>query len=323
MAKTSNKYTFMDLILEVLREENRPLTAREIWEIANRTGRTSKLGSQGKTPIDTVGATIYWDIKYNDETLFKKVSTWPTKFGLKDIVYSESERDDDKQGPDKCLFNERDLHRLLSSYVYRNEGFACQTKTIMHEKSKKEKQGTTEWLHPDIVGVHFPDGDYSSEVVELQDKLGCKNYKIYSFEMKKDLGFSNIRQCYFQAVSNSSWANEGYLVALEIDDDEEFIRELKRLNNAFGIGIIKLNADNISQSKVVFPSKVSQELDWETIDLLAEKNPDFNIFVKEIALNKQRNNRASIFDEVCETDDSCREYAVSKHIITEIDLASE
>jgi hypothetical protein len=33
--------------------------------------------------------------------------------------------------------------------------------------------------------------------------------------MKKELNFSNLRESYFQAVSNSSWANEGYLVTAE------------------------------------------------------------------------------------------------------------
>lgn len=43
----------------------------------------------------------------------------------------------------------------------------------------------------------------------------------------------------FQAVSNSSWANEGYLVVLQ-EIDSEVLSELRRLNQSFGIGVIKL-----------------------------------------------------------------------------------
>ena len=68
--------------------------------------------------------------------------------------------------------------------------------------------------------------------------------------MKKTLNFTNLREYYFQAVSNSSWANEGYIVALDIDEDDSFLAELKRLNNAFGIGVIKLNAENIIMSNL-------------------------------------------------------------------------
>jgi hypothetical protein len=45
--------------------------------------------------------------------------------------------------------------------------------------------------------------------------------------LKKDLNFSNLRESYFQAVSNFSWANEGYLVAVEIDTDKEFMEPIK------------------------------------------------------------------------------------------------
>jgi hypothetical protein len=31
---------------------------------------------------------------------------------------------------------------------------------------------------------------------------------------------SNVRECFFQAVSNSSWANFGYLVAAEIEGQD-------------------------------------------------------------------------------------------------------
>ena len=42
-------------------------------------------------------------------------------------------------------------------------------------------------------------------------------FKITSYEVKKEINTDyELKKCYFQAVSNSSWANYGYLVALEI-----------------------------------------------------------------------------------------------------------
>ncbi len=313
MAK--RKYTFMDLIIEVLQEEKKPLTTTEIWEIAEKTGKTNKLGSKGKTPIDSVGANLYWDIKYNNNTLFEKVSTRPTKFGLKNIDYSGLEQNDEDSTPRKSPYNERDLHQLLSSFVYRSEDFACLTKTIYHEQSKKTKKGLNKWLHPDIVGIHFSDDDYSRETVCLQEKLGYNNHKIYSFEMKINLSYSNLQEYYFQAVSNSSWANEGYLVALDICEESEFIHELRRLNNTFGIGIIKLNPENISQSRVIFPSRIAPELDWDTIDKLVKDNPNFESFLHEISSNKKTNKLQDIYDDVFESDEECYEYSKKKHII--------
>ena len=144
--------------------------------------------------------------------------------------------------------------------------------------------------------------------------VGDCPYKIYSFEMKKNLNFTNLREYYFQAVSNSSWANEGYIVALDIDEDESFLAELKRLNNAFGIGVIKLNAENVSQSVVMFNSRQNEKLDWDTIDRLAE-NPDFDQFIGDIKDDADIRKIKSQYDLVYNDDDKVAEYARNKHII--------
>lgn len=78
------------------------------------------------------------------------------------------------------------MHILLSTFVKNNENFKCVTKTIMHEKSKKEEKGKNEWLHPDIVGVYYPFYDYSENVLKLF-KISETPYKLFSFELKKEL----------------------------------------------------------------------------------------------------------------------------------------
>lgn len=126
--------------------------------------------------------------------------------------------------------------------------------------------------------MHFPFKDYEDETFKLCKNLNQISYKIYSFELKIKLDFSNLRQSYFQAVSNSSWANEGYLVALEFDD--EIMNELWRLNNAFGIGFIKLDVRDINDSKVIIKAREKSNLDLITLDLLVNKNKDFNEFIQ-------------------------------------------
>jgi hypothetical protein len=93
--------------------------------------------------------------------------------------------------------------------------------------------------------------------------------------MKIGITISNLRECFFQAVSNSSWAHEGYLVALNYDEDEELLSEMRRLSAAFGIGFIKLNPQNIEQSEMIIPAKPKDSVDWETINRLVEENSDF------------------------------------------------
>lgn len=128
------------------------------------------------------------------------------------------------------------------------------------------------------------------------------------------MDYSNLRQCFFQAVSNSSWANEGYLVCLRIDEDLEFRNELQRLSNAFGIGIIKLNAENINESEIICSARFNENLDWDTLDRLAEDSPDFKKFLNDLmddnALGKVKSN----YDKVI-PDEKYENYIREKKII--------
>ncbi len=81
-----------------------------------------------------------------------------------------------------------------------------------------------------MVGCYFPLDEWKPEVFELSSSIGNVSIRIFSFEIKQELNFNNLREAFFQTVSNSSWANESYLVAAKIQNDEEFSNELKRLS---------------------------------------------------------------------------------------------
>ena len=102
---------------------------------------------------------------------------------------------------------------------------------------------------------------------------------INSYELKREITSDNeLKQAYFQAVSNSSWANYAYLVALDFSDD--LLDEIERLNQSFGVGIIKLNP-NPYQSKILYPAKY-RPLDFKTIDKLCKMNSEFEKFIDHI-----------------------------------------
>lgn len=265
------------------------MTADDIWKKAIETGLDKKLGTTGKTPSATIAARLYVDIRDKGEySEFQQVSKRPALFMLRssdfikddiEIAIAKKESSEEKSMSD---FNERDLHPLLVKYVNSDQHFKCYTKTILHEKSIKKSKGVNKWLHPDLVGVYYPFGDYIKETTNLQKSLNVNSIKLFSFEMKKELSFSNLRECYFQAVSNSSWANEGYLVALKVDEDPEFQNEIGRLSNSFGIGIIKLNAENIEESEIICPAQVREFIDWDTLNRLVEDSPDFKTFITNV-----------------------------------------
>lgn len=75
--------TFLELAEVVLREEQKPLTANEIWQLAVSKGYDQKLNTEGKTPWATLGAQIYVNAKDNPKTLFLQTDTRPKRFILK------------------------------------------------------------------------------------------------------------------------------------------------------------------------------------------------------------------------------------------------
>lgn len=309
-------YTFKDLAFEILSTAETQLSIKEIWKLAENKNLTQRLSSIGKTPTYTLAAQLYTDIK-NQNSRFQQVSKRPSTFGLKSKIYkSIDEKAQSSQPSEHAKFNERDLHKLLSTFVKNSPYFNCYTRTIYHEKSSKSKKGKNEWLHPDIVGVYYPFNDYSTETLKLYDVTITNPYKLFSFELKIKIDYSTLREYYFQAVSNSSWANEGYLVALDIEDDVEFYEELKRLNNSFGIGIIKLNPANISQSEILLSAKINNQLDFNTIDRLVVENPDFKEFISDISLDTQDNDPRlrGTYDPTFSDDESTKEYCDKKGI---------
>ncbi|WP_195514055.1 COG2958 family protein [Turicibacter sanguinis] len=313
-------YSFIDLIIETLTIAKAPLSPTEIWDKAVELNIADKLNSSGKTPWRTLASRIYIDIRDNPDTPFIQVSKRPAKFYLKDLtskkeasIIEDNFIENNNEG--SYSFKERDLHPLLVKFLYSHAHFKCYSKTIYHENSNKKQKGYNKWLHPDLVGVYFPFNDYLTETQKLQEAFKISSYKLFSFELKIKLNFANLRECYFQAVSNSSWANEGYLVALEIDDDPLLRDELRRLNNSFGIGIIKLNSSEIEQSEILFPSKEKEFIDWETIDRLADENGDFKCFMSDLTEDIKVGKVKSKYDKVY-GDSEYIKYLEEKNIVS-------
>lgn len=213
-------------------------------------------------------------------------------------------------------YEERDLHKLLSSYL-KNTG--TYSKTIFHEQSNG-KDNNQIWTHPDMVGIKFLNLQTKASQNFLKSINRIDTFKMSSYELKKEINSdSELKKAFFQAVSNSSWANYGYLVAFEFSDSLH--EEMTRLNQSFGIGIIELNA-NPYQSKVLFPATY-RDLDFKTIDKLCKMNNEFNRFIEQTeklmtASEKYISGAEKELDEFCDSyfsnDTEIEEYCKVKHI---------
>ncbi len=91
--------------------------------------------------------------------------------------------------------------------------------------------------------------------------------------------------------------------------------ELRRLNNAFGIGVIRLDAEHFMQSEILFSAKEKESLDWETINRLVDDNRDFKNFLKDLMEDIKIGKVKSRYDEVYEDEDFARLKFVEKGIL--------
>ena len=178
-------------------------------------------------------------------------------------------------------FNEREFHPFLNYFLNKELGIAA--KTIQQEKTRSSVKGENEWVHADMVGFTLPVLNYKEGVVRISEHYNLPKVIMYSYELKKEITMGTLRQVFFQAVSNSSWANEGYLVTVDLnEDDEKLMKTIARLSNSFGIGVIKLNIEDINESKIVFEAKRKETIDWDFANHLYEINEDFKNYFRAI-----------------------------------------
>ncbi len=320
---------YRELAKKVLEQAGKPLSVKEIFEKACEMG-LDKECNDGKILPHSLGSQLGEHDISNDKkqfyvahkeggAFFYWLKSREREFPPQEISNAEDDEQSECSGTakkQKNSFHERVLHPLLVKFLSEDPDFNLQCKTIRHEECKKGKGGECKWNYPDIVGVYFPYNKYfpyngyKEETLKFLHHTGQKRHKLFSFELKKELGFSKLKASYFQAVSNSTWANEGYLVVFDIDDDD-VLNELRRLNQSFGIGVIKLESE-ISNSKILLPAK-EREIDMQTLNMLVEQSPeDFKPFMEKI--NKQIEKGLDTAIEMKGFDPVLDDEAMQKHI---------
>ncbi len=319
--KMERQRTWSAAILIALEAFPKGATANEVWPYIHENGLYIP-SPTAQTPLSTVQAQLGDFVRNGDERVrrIKKDKVYVyylSKYseGVNEVIES-SEKKPEQSKAQKESYKERSLHLLLSTYLRHKEVLA---KTIFHESSKANDEHQT-WVHPDMVGVKF--AKFGNKAVsDLYEQLNSRQMaELYSYELKREINNDyELKKYYFQAVSNSTWANYGYLVAFEIGDNLR--EEIERLNAAFGIGVIKLHA-NPYESKELYPVK-RNELDFRTLDKLCKINKDLETLVTRVgkvltASNDLRRDVLDGLERICDgilrTDDDVQAYCKENHI---------
>jgi hypothetical protein len=147
--------TIREAILKILEDNIGSFTYLEVLKMIDDKKYID--WENAKTPSDTIGAQLGHFIRLDDSRV-KRVkgkkgfeyylAKYESELNLSEVV--EKEFLSKKQISKK--YQERDLHKLLSSYLKSQNIYS---KTIFHEKSANSKDEYQKWIHPDMIGIDF------------------------------------------------------------------------------------------------------------------------------------------------------------------------
>ncbi|ALH82964.1 hypothetical protein [Sphingopyxis macrogoltabida] len=175
---------------------------------------------------------------------------------------------------------ERDLYPMLIEFVSSEAG-ASASRINEATASNRRGLGGNKWLYPDIVAIESLTAGMNKEVTGALQHSGERRARLWSFEVKRLLNRSNVREAYFQAVSNSSWASFGYLAAAEIEGADT-LREIQMLYGVHGIGLIEIDMESPTESVIRIPARERLSVEWSMCSRLADENRDFATFMKKV-----------------------------------------
>jgi len=181
-------------------------------------------------------------------------------------------------------YSEQELYPLLIEFLHKEYGLYCQR---IDEKTSKNSHGNggNHWLHPDVVALEPLDQHWDAVVKDCVRHGNDSAIRLWSFEVKKQLTKGNVRQCFFQAVSNSTWASFGYLVATGLNNDVE--TELQMLASLHGIGVLILNTESLFDSQILIPARERTNIDWQSVNRIVSENADFHRFIEQVGIYSQ------------------------------------
>lgn len=230
-----------------------------VAEIGSQRPRIQKRYPQLKTTADRPKK-YYWSEKSEEQE-------------IEDIDVPEA----DQEEPAFAALTEKDMYPLLGNYLFSE--FGVYSKRIDERRSSNTlKSGSNKWLFPDLVCMEDIYSHWHGDVQQLVDTTSQPKARLWSVEAKLKINRANLRQVYFQAVSNSTWANFGYLVSAEVTGDDT-MSELRMLHGLHGIGLILLDTNNPDESQIVIPATERADVDWATCSRLAKENSDFRKYL--------------------------------------------
>lgn len=192
------------------------------------------------------------------------------------------------QPPGPGVLSEEKLYDPLCRYLRREQNVYA-NRIDERKGSNAKGKGGNHWLFPDIAGFRPISKGWDNKQREIMKLVGGSQIEFWSIEVKKELTTRNLRESYFQAVSNSSWANLGYLAApFDVGQmRNEMFEELQMLSDLHGIGLMRLEmsgeGDNL-QGEIIFPARRKEHADWTSLNRLTQENSGLMDLVENVEI---------------------------------------
>ncbi len=261
---------------------NQGFTSNELAKLIYETKKDECVAKIKRTKLENeqqliqqlareISARTFRDILSDD---IKVTAECPRKY------FYEKEEKCKEEAPKKRKYEKREeeLYGKVCQYLYSELNVYARRIDEKSGHNKEGKKGNI-WLNPDIVGVKFLSEKWCSEVKNCVNKLPYNQTELWSFEVKEKITRSNLRENFFQTVSNSTWANYSYIVAKVIEEKAE--DELRLLCKSYKIGVIILD-DNLSESRIFIPAVRKEEVDWDMVNRITVVNDHFKEFINRI-----------------------------------------
>jgi len=155
----NERYTFLDMAEDVLKEAARPLTVSEIWNQGKQKGLVGMTSGGGKNPRGTLSTALLYDVVKANSRFVRLEESPANRFGLKGRQKIDEQKiQQQHESVDSSSYEEAQLHPLLASFVLNSSEFhggkKIHTRTIDHTKTSGRARGVHQWMHPDMVGVY-------------------------------------------------------------------------------------------------------------------------------------------------------------------------
>jgi len=161
--------TIKEAILKSLEDLQKLSSSDEVYDAIVRNNYYQFI--KGKTPKNTISAQLGDFIKNNDSRIKRTkgngnylyyLAKHEQNINFDDFATATSEVTK-KEIKVKKTYQERDLHKLLSSYLKNKNIYS---KTILHEESKNGKDDHQKWIHPDMIGIiELKPNPYESKIL--------------------------------------------------------------------------------------------------------------------------------------------------------------